>query len=110
MVQMERDDGVNKYKKYSKNAGAKYETLCPDEATCSKQCVVEDADKEYEGNCGVRVKGSELALRFVTEGPYTTNVMSRLYVLQDENPYKIFHLKNREFTFNVDEEEAPESR
>ena len=107
---MERDGGVSKYKKYSKNAGAKYETLCPDEATCSKQCVVEDADKEYEDTYGVKVKGSELALRFVTEGLYTINVRYRLYMMQDENSYKMLHLKNREFTLNVKDEEAPESR
>ena len=70
---MERDGGVSKYKKSSKNAGVKYEELCHDEATCSKQCVIEDADKECEGTYGAKVKGSEPALQFVTEGPFTTN-------------------------------------
>ena len=79
---MERDSGVSKYKKSSKNESDKYEKLCPDEATCSKQCVIEGtygkecegADKECEGTYGVKVKGSEPALQFVTEDPYTTNV------------------------------------
>ena len=107
---MERDGDVSKYKTSSKNIGAKYEKLCHDEATCSKQCIIEGADKECEGTYRAKTKSSELALQFVTEGPYTTNVGSRLYMMQDENSYKIFHLKNREFTFTVDEEEAPESR
>ena len=74
LVQMERDSGVSNYKKSSKNAGVKYEKLCPDEATCSRQCVVECADKECEGTYGAKVKGSEPALQFIIEGPRTTNV------------------------------------
>ena len=74
LVQDERDGDVSKYKTSSKNAGAKYEKLCHDEATCSKQCIIEGADKECEGTYGVKVKGSEPALQFVTEDPYTTNV------------------------------------
>ena len=107
---MERDGGVSKYKKSSKNAGAKYDKLCPDETTCSKQCVIEGTDKECKGTYGAKVKVSELVLQFVTEGPCTANVRSCLCIMQDENSYKIFHMKNREFTFTVDEEEAPESR
>ena len=85
---MERDGDVSKYKTSSKNAGAKYEKLCHDEATCSKQCIIEGADKEYEGTYGAKTKGSELALQSVTESHYATNVVSRLYMMQDENSCK----------------------
>lgn len=67
--------------------------------------MIEGADKEYEGTYGVFSKGDELSLQFVTEGPYTTNIGSRLYMMQDEDTYKMFHLKNREFTFTVDDSE-----
>jgi cellulose 1,4-beta-cellobiosidase len=82
------------------------EKLCPDEATCSKNCVIEGADKEYEGTYGVKTKADELSLQFVTKGPYTTNIGSRLYMMNGEDKYKMFHLKNREFTFTVDDSEV----
>jgi len=81
--------------------------LCPDEETCSKNCVIEGADKEYEGTYGVKTKKDEVSLQFVTQGPYTTNVGSRLYMMDNDGEnYKMFHLKNREFTFTVDDSEV----
>merc|ERR1711953_829854 len=81
--------------------------LCPDAATCSKNCEIEGADKEYNNTYGVSssADGNSLSLKFVTEGPYTTNVGSRLYMLNagSEDKYKMFRLKNREFTFTVDD-------
>merc|ERR1719361_100297 len=81
--------------------------LCPDAKTCSKNCEIEGADKEYEGTYGVKSDGDKLSLQFVTEGPYTTNIGSRLYLLDQrkDNQYKMFNLKNREFTFTVDDKE-----
>ena len=57
--------------------------MCPDDATCSKQCVIEGADKEYTGTYGVTAKADKISLQFVTEGPYTTNVGSRLYMMDN---------------------------
>ena len=80
--------------------------LCPDEATCSKQCVIEGADKDCAGTYGVTTKADKVSLQFVTEWPYTTNVGSRLYMMDnDDTNYKMFHMKNREFTFTVDDAE-----
>jgi cellulose 1,4-beta-cellobiosidase len=42
-----------------------------------------------------------LNLKFITKNEYGTNVGSRVYVMQG-NAYKMFFLKNREFTFDVD--------
>ena len=82
-------------------------SLCPDVKTCSANCEIEGADKEYNGTYGVEPKenGDALELRFVTEGPYSTNIGSRVYMLNagDEDKYKMFKLKNREFTFTVDD-------
>merc|ERR1712187_896990 len=81
--------------------------LCPDAATCSKNCEIEGADKEYNNTYGVSssADGNSLSLKFVTEGPYTTNIGSRLYMLNagHDDQYKMFKLKNREFTFTVDD-------
>ena len=49
----------------------------------------------------MKTKADELSLQFVTEGSYTTNVGSRLCMINGEDKHKMFHLKNREFTFTV---------
>jgi len=81
---------------------------CPDPDTCWDNCEIEGADEEYENTYGVRTSGKSLNLTFVTEGPYSTNVGSRVYLLDsDKETYKMFKLKNREFTFDVDTSELP---
>ena len=65
---------------------------------------IEGADKEYTRTYGVTTKADKISLQFVTEGPYTTNVGSRLYIMDnDDTNYKMFHMKHREFTFTVDD-------
>ena len=82
-------------------------TLCPDPKTCAENCGVDGADEEYTNTYGVASDGDKLSLQFVTEGPYTTNIGSRLYLLDQrhDNKYKTFNLKNREFTFTVDDKD-----
>merc|ERR1711957_513924 len=41
-------------------------------------------------------------LKSVTEGTYSSNYGSRVYVMDSEDTYKMFRLKNREFTIDVD--------
>jgi cellulose 1,4-beta-cellobiosidase len=78
--------------------------ICPDSATCSKACVIEGADSEYKSTYGVVTDGKDsLELAFVTQGPYTKNIGSRTYLMQNEDEYKMFKLKNREFTYTVDD-------
>ena len=79
--------------------------LCPDGATCAENCAVDGAD--YEGTYGVSATGSALKLNFVTHGPYSTNIGSRLYLLESETEYKLFKLKNKEFTFDIDVSRLP---
>jgi cellulose 1,4-beta-cellobiosidase len=81
------------------------QTLCPDPATCTKNCALDGAD--YQGTYGVTTSGNALNLKFVTNGPFSKNIGSRLYLLQDASTYKIFKLKNREFTFTVDISNLP---
>ena len=79
--------------------------LCPDGATCARNCAIDGAD--YQGTYGVSASGSALKLNFVTHGPYSTNIGSRLYLMESETEYKLFKLKNREFTFDVDVSQLP---
>jgi len=51
--------------------------------------------------------GSSLELKFVTVGQYDTNIGSRTYLMQDDSTYKMFKLKNKEFTFDVDVSNLP---
>ena len=80
-------------------------SLCPDGVTCAQNCALDGAD--YRGTYGVTSSGSSLRLGFVTHGPYSTNIGSRLYLLDSESEYKLFKLKNREFTFDVDVSNLP---
>jgi cellulose 1,4-beta-cellobiosidase len=77
--------------------------LCPDSKTCSEKCVVEGADSEYESTYGVVGKDDSLELNFVTQGPYSKNIGSRTYLMDAEDKYMLFKLKNREFTYTVDD-------
>ena len=80
-------------------------SLCPDGPTCAQNCAIDGAD--YPGTYGVTTSGSTLNLKFVTQGPYSKNIGSRLYFLESDTQYKIFKLKNREFTFDVDVSKLP---
>jgi cellulose 1,4-beta-cellobiosidase len=77
--------------------------LCPDVETCSSNCVIEGADSEYSSTYGVKGDGDSLELAFVTDGPYTKNIGSRTYLMDSEDKYMMFKLKNKEFTYTVDD-------
>ncbi|KAH9119813.1 hypothetical protein AeMF1_007713, partial [Aphanomyces euteiches] len=80
-------------------------TLCPDPATCSKNCALDGAD--YTGTYGITASGNTVNIKLVTQGPYSKNVGSRIYLLEDDNKYKLFKLLNKEFTFDVDASQLP---
>ena len=80
-------------------------SLCPDGKTCAQNCALDGAD--YRGTYGVFSSGSALTLKFVTHGPYSNNIGSRLYLLDSETEYMMFKLKNKEFTFDVDVSKLP---
>jgi len=80
------------------------ETTCPDAETCTANCAVDGIDEvDWNGTYGVLSDGFEAQLTFVTQGPYSTNVGQRLFLLDEsEQEYHMFYLKNREFTMDVD--------
>jgi len=76
---------------------------CSDPATCAANCALEGVSKEkYEKTYGIKQLQDGVRLNFVTEHQYGTNVGSRLYVMEDDENYAMFYLKNREFSFEVD--------
>ncbi|KAH7141026.1 glycosyl hydrolase family 7-domain-containing protein [Dactylonectria macrodidyma] len=75
-------------------------TICPDGETCASACCVDGAD--YSGTYGVTTSGDQLSIGFVTKGAYSTNIGSRLYLMEDETTYQMFTLLGNEFTFDVD--------
>jgi cellulose 1,4-beta-cellobiosidase len=80
-------------------------SICPDPVTCAKNCALDGAD--YQGTYGITASGNALTLKFVTHGPYSTNIGSRVYLLQDDNTYQVLKLKGKEFTFDVDVSNLP---
>jgi cellulose 1,4-beta-cellobiosidase len=80
---------------------------CPDPATCAQNCALGSATSEYTSTYGVTASGSDLKLGFVTQGPYSKNVGSRNYLMDNESTYFMFKLKNKEFTFDVDVSKLP---
>ncbi|KAJ8509372.1 hypothetical protein ONZ45_g8448 [Pleurotus djamor] len=86
--------------------GSEWNTaLCPDPTTCASNCAVDGAD--YSGTYGITTTGDALTLRFVTQGPNSRNVGSRVYLMDDTDNYYMFNLLNKEFTFDVDVSNIP---
>lgn len=51
--------------------------------------------------------GNSLKLQLVTKGPYSTNIGSRLYMIETDTKYQMFNLLNTEITFDVDVSNLP---
>ena len=81
------------------------ETACPNNAECSKNCVLDGAD--YQGTYGIQTSGDQLTMKFVTEHEYGTNIGSRVYLMESESQYVGFDLLGNEITFDVDVHDLP---
>ena len=76
---------------------------CSDPDQCAQNCVLEGVSKDkYENTYGVEQIQDGVKLKFVSQHQYGINVGSRLYVMDDDDNYKLFYLKNQEFSFEVD--------
>ena len=71
-------------------------TLCPDQKTCSENCLIEGAD--YAG-AGVTTSGSTLTMRQYVSG---ANASPRIYLLGADGNYAMLKLNGQEFSFDVD--------
>ncbi|KAH9991312.1 1,4-beta-D-glucan cellobiohydrolase-like protein [Xylariaceae sp. FL0662B] len=81
------------------------ESLCPDGETCATQCCIDGAD--YAATYGASTSDDALTLTFVTKGSYSTNVGSRLFLMESEDAYQMFKLLGNEFAFDVDVSNLP---
>ncbi|CAK0792250.1 unnamed protein product, partial [Prorocentrum cordatum] len=83
-------------------AGGWVKSHCPNPGVCAQKCVLEGLDPAtYQKNYGITTNGNAVRLQFLAKNDYGLNVGSRVYAMQG-NAYKMFFLKNREFTFDVD--------
>ena len=79
------------------------ETLCPDPLTCAENCHLEgNSEKEYKSTYGIKETNKGIKMNFVTTTKYGSNFGSRVYMMDGPEQYKMFKLKNREFTLTVD--------
>jgi len=83
---------------------------CPDAATCTENCFIEGVSKsDWQSPYGIESDGNGgMTLKFVTVGPYSTNIGSRVFLLDESGDnYYPFNLKNKEFTMDVDVSQLP---
>ena len=77
--------------------------FCSDPVECAKNCALEGVSKQkYQDTYGIQQVKDGVKMRFVTDHQYGTNVGARLYVMDTDDKYQLFKLKNREFSFEVD--------
>jgi cellulose 1,4-beta-cellobiosidase len=82
--------------------------LCPDPVTCAKNCALDAGSVDgYESTYGVSTSGNALKLNYVTQNQGGKNVGSRTFLMDDDDNYEMFKLKNMEFTFDVDVSQLP---
>ncbi|PBK99673.1 concanavalin A-like lectin/glucanase [Armillaria gallica] len=81
-------------------------SICPDPIACASNCALDGVD--YAGTYGITTSSDALTSKFVTQGPSSTNIGSRVYLLDSiGSKYQMFNLKNQEFTFDVDMSALP---
>lgn len=61
-------------------------TYCSTGEDCASKCCLDGAD--YSSTYGVTTSGNSLSLKFVTQGPYSTNIGSRMYLMESEDKYQ----------------------
>ena len=83
-------------------------SVCPDGDTCATACAAGAVDEEtWEATYGVKKNGNGVDVGFVTQGPYSVNVGSRSYMMEDDNEYKLFNMLQKEIAFEVDLSNMP---
>jgi cellulase len=79
-------------------------TVCPDEATCQENCIMEGVS-DY-ASYGVYTDGGSLKMRLLRDDGSVSS--PRLYLLgEGEKSYEMLKLTGREFTFDVDVSKLP---
>ncbi|KAJ5488534.1 Endoglucanase 7a [Penicillium diatomitis] len=95
---------VNGYESCTTSSGVNT-TLCPDAATCSKNCVIEPAN--YTSS-GVSTSGDALTMhQYVKSNGVYGNASPRVYLLGSDGDYVLMQLLGQELTFDVDMSTLP---
>lgn len=77
--------------------------LCPDPVSCARNCHLEgNSQEQYGSTYGIKETEDGIKMDFVTTTKYGSNFGSRVYMMDTPDRYRIFKLKNREFTLTVD--------
>lgn len=88
---------------YSCNLGRGWNTsICSDEERCADDCAL--GGVKYHSVHGVTTHDHSVRLNLFTHGKFTA---SRVYVMEGQNHYKLFYLKNKELSFDVDASKLP---
>jgi len=74
-----------------------------DPNAAAENCYLEGVStSQYESTYGITSSGSSLTLDFITATSNGPTIGSRTYLMQDDETYQYFYLKNQEFSFDVD--------
>lgn len=76
-------------------------SICSDAESCSKNCALEGVDYS---SYGIKTDGDSLTLNlFKTDANNVTTMSSpRVYLMENDTTYDMFHLLNQEIAFDVD--------
>lgn len=75
-------------------------TLCPNEATCAQNCVIEGVTY---ASSGISVSGDAMTMKqYVTKNGTTSNASPRVYLLGPDGDYVLMKLLGQELSFDVD--------
>eukprot|EP00347_Sterkiella_histriomuscorum_P007454 403348854 len=78
---------------------------CPDESTCAQNCALDGIEQnDWKNTYGIESVNNNngISMQYVTGG----NVGSRTYLVEGDS-YKVFNLKNSEFSVDVDMSQLP---
>lgn len=88
------------YQSCTTGSGGVDTTLCPDEATCFQNCVVEGVNYT---SLGIDVSGAALTLhQYMSDYGGSSGASPRAYLLGPDQDYVLLSLLNREVSFDVD--------
>ncbi|RYC56722.1 hypothetical protein CHU98_g9484 [Xylaria longipes] len=83
-------------------------TLCPDGRTCAENCAIEGV--HYKEAYGVTTSSDVLTMKYVTNYEFSSNVGSRLFLMNGSEKYQIFTLLGNEFSFDSMDDDGGLSR
>jgi cellulase len=102
-----------KYQKNNPSLGcgswgsAPNKTVCPDEETCAKNCVIDPLTSADYAKLGVKTQGTALHLDMLRDSDLAS-LSPRVYLLDNNREaYTMLKLTGNEFSFNVDVSKLP---